>query len=249
MPVLHRYTSKRGMYVKARRGSVMMTYQLTGAAVAKFRQRGIGDGARIGKAELARLIERGDAYTNGSGAGRVEASPKKNRDRRQTAPRPPSHPVPPVPSPSVVPRAVARIEPQPSPVRPPTVGSRPATAPRRQGQLRCRLCGATCSMRARQCWYCGSRGYDAFRSAVPPCPIDHPLVDAELDWPHTRVEFEEEKRSQSAGIKSLLRRVVMAVNYEILGIPLWLWAYIFIGLAVPVYLLSRLALGGHADEH
>jgi hypothetical protein len=79
MPVLHKYADKEGHYVLTSiRGSII-TFQLTGTGNSKLIDAGIENTQTFGRALLLDLIRSGDAYTRGSGPGKIEL----NFDQRQ----------------------------------------------------------------------------------------------------------------------------------------------------------------------
>lgn len=72
MPVVHRYTSGPGLYIKASVQGRITTYQVTTAGIAYLTGLGCGEGGSIGQTELYRIIRLGHAYTGGSGPGHIE---------------------------------------------------------------------------------------------------------------------------------------------------------------------------------
>jgi hypothetical protein len=71
MPVLHRYKERHEHYVLTSIKEAIMTFQLTKEGEGKLRSAGVTAGQPFGRALLLDLYRSGDAYTHGSGPGKV----------------------------------------------------------------------------------------------------------------------------------------------------------------------------------
>src|SRR4051812_6128807 len=71
MPRIHQYRDRRGLYIKARHGGRITTYQVTpdGARLLN------GHGSHLSPQELQVLIHSGLVYTGGSGPGCLDPEP------------------------------------------------------------------------------------------------------------------------------------------------------------------------------
>lgn len=72
MPILHRYRSHSGYYVKTSIRGVIITYQLTPAGASRLLQAGITDSERFSRNLLVDLVQGREAYTHGSGVDAPE---------------------------------------------------------------------------------------------------------------------------------------------------------------------------------
>src|SRR5687767_8665348 len=72
MPRVHRYTNSNGLYIKSRNNGLMTTYQVSPEGIQLLLSHGHGDGSTLSVPELLFLIDRGYAYTRGSGPGCVD---------------------------------------------------------------------------------------------------------------------------------------------------------------------------------
>lgn len=246
MPVLHEYRSKRGMYVKARHGNSMVTYQLAPAAAEELRRRGLGEGSQVSPDALHSLVAAGLAYTHGSGAGVVDdptptnpaitvsvtlsvsfgEPPKPRKRRRKKQKQQPSggrlYP------PSCYGDARPTPTPPSRPYTPPVLllPAPPAlpAAPMQSGD---RLYPASC--------YAGYEGSPATHHApaarTTPVPSLPPrraaakpaVVPEPFDW------------------WWLAGRLWAGITYEFGGIAVWLWLLMLIGVLVPGLLLASVA--------
>ncbi len=298
----------------------MTTYQLKPEAVSRLRRQGKRDEDKINRRELDELIARGEAYTQGTGAGIVQVAPpqakpetrlsRKERKRLRhsygtsepyspplrSAPQPPVSPRPrhaPTPAaPSNVIRASKPplgpipladgppepelypfLEEPPPPVAKPAPrrrdvnatpcplarpepwarGRRSETGPTppvpganlrvnthicqdvtpRRKRTDCRVCGCTtCSSGAAYCWHCGAEAARAFGVQKR----------RELEFEtHAAEELIDVLADELVAIKNdfvrLPGRTLRAIDFSLLGIPVWLWALMVVGLSVPIYLL------------
>ena len=73
MPVLHKYTEKKGYYVLTSIKGNIITYQLTSEAQNKLIDAGIQPDQTFRRALLLDLIRTGDAYTLGTGPGIIDS--------------------------------------------------------------------------------------------------------------------------------------------------------------------------------
>jgi len=71
MPVLHKYTDRKGHYVLTSIKGNIITFQLTSEGGAKLIDAGVENFQTFGRALLLDLIRSGDAYTQGSGPGKI----------------------------------------------------------------------------------------------------------------------------------------------------------------------------------
>ncbi len=72
MPVLHKYTGKKGSYILTSIKGNIITYQLTSEAQNKLIDAGIEPDQTFQRALLLDLISTGDAYTLGTGPGAID---------------------------------------------------------------------------------------------------------------------------------------------------------------------------------
>jgi hypothetical protein len=79
MPVLHKYADKQNHYVLTTIRGNIITFQLTQKGETKLMDAGVKNSQTFGRALLLDLIRSGDAYTQGSGPGKIDA----NYDDRQ----------------------------------------------------------------------------------------------------------------------------------------------------------------------
>jgi len=190
MPVLHQYRSKNGMYVKARHGKSMVTYQLEPAATAELRRRGMGEGSQVSPDVLHGLVAAGLAYTHGSGAGVVDnlaPAPSANVTVTVSVTKPSGDRLFPA-------SCYADYEITPSTHQKPAV------------------------------WTASPDVYSG--SAVSPCSprsvVSKPagVVPKPFDW------------------WRLAGRLMTAVTCEFLGMPMWLWLFMLVGVLVPGLLIA-----------
>jgi len=156
MPRAHKYKRKEGYYVRTNVKSRPVTYQLTDNGVKSL---GLdGRSKQVDRAELARLIASGDAYTGGSGPGDVQLPPQPKLTPKAKPQPKPSAPL------------FTRGSKQPftyyvpsSPPPPPAPHFR--STPKVLEYVTCRMCGcSTCTAGAQKCWRCGA---DAIRAFEP----------------------------------------------------------------------------------
>ncbi|MGB9006127.1 MAG: hypothetical protein WCB96_10420 [Candidatus Aminicenantales bacterium] len=72
MPILHRYQDKSGWFVRTSIENLIITFQLTAAGARRLLEAGIKDGSKFRRAILFELSRSGDAFTHGTGPGRIE---------------------------------------------------------------------------------------------------------------------------------------------------------------------------------
>ncbi len=72
MPVLHKYTDRKGYYILTSIKGNIITFQLTREGEAKLIDAGVEKSQTFGRALLLDLIRSGDAYTQGSGPGKID---------------------------------------------------------------------------------------------------------------------------------------------------------------------------------
>jgi hypothetical protein len=252
MPVLHEYRDKRGMYLKARHGKRMVTYQLAPAGVARLHSRGMGDGSKISPDVLNGLVSEGLAYTHGSGAGVIDvpaAPPAKgtstasdarnHRHHRNAEPvlaRKPERPVdgwfseprpapPPVSRPTTPPVLI--------PPPPPAASGSPAHRESRLFPGSCYTDRPTSPSTS-----------TSTPERRPPPSRPEPLMVQPAPAVHPAPPLRPESPVEAAGERFDLWRVGVrmweAITSEALGIPMWLWLVIVIGLLVPVLLIGSL---------
>lgn len=75
MARLHEYIDERGLYIRARVNTTLVTFQLTAAAQSELRAAGLGDMDYLAPEVLQELIRTGKAYTGGSGASPLHSAP------------------------------------------------------------------------------------------------------------------------------------------------------------------------------
>lgn len=236
MPVLHEYRSKRGMYVKARHGRSMVTYQLAPGAATELRRLGLGDGSKVSPDALHILVEAGLAYTHGSGAGVVEATPPPSPPvYRYTPPASPplSQSFTPLPLPPSLPSTrpatssthrpwlgyactYQEAKPQPSeqPVASPEVPTPPTVTLTPTAFV--------------------SRPVTPVRRIPTPPTASLAPTNSPLAAPHTTSELLPEPIDWWR----LVGKAWAAITYEPLGIPMWLWLFMLVGVLVPTLLIG-----------
>lgn len=72
MPVIHKYTDRKGHYVLTSIKGSIITFQLSRQGEAKLIDAGVENSQTFGRALLLDLIRSGDAYTQGSGPGKID---------------------------------------------------------------------------------------------------------------------------------------------------------------------------------
>ena len=77
MPRLHKYKAINSYYVKTSINNSIITFHITPEGYRKLSSSGISAGDRFGQAFLVDLYRSGDAFTNGSGAGKAEGADKR----------------------------------------------------------------------------------------------------------------------------------------------------------------------------
>ena len=238
MPVLHEYHNKRGMYVKARYGNRMVTYQLAPAAAAELRRRGMGEGSQLTPDVLHSMVAAGLAYTHGSGAGVVDdpASPPPNGTVTVSVTLSigvegsarPSSPKPKKPNRQTPPRS--QLPASLPPLQLPSCSSFPGVV-----CVWCRRSDKLIEHNGRPwCGLCGRWAVQENPVAVSPPPT-RPASRPPSSPARREVLAEGKSQLDVAG---LLARVWAGVVYEFLGIPVWLWLLMLIGLLVPGLLIA-----------
>lgn len=71
MPIIHRHQKKDGYFVRTTIQGNIITFQLTDEGVKNLLSSGIEDGDRFRRRLLYKLILSGDAYTHGTGPGKI----------------------------------------------------------------------------------------------------------------------------------------------------------------------------------
>jgi hypothetical protein len=79
MPVLHEYTDKTGYYVLTSINGSIITFQLTPEGQEKLKKAGIEPDKMFERALLLDLVRSGDAYTGGSGPGKIDTEHDKGQ--------------------------------------------------------------------------------------------------------------------------------------------------------------------------
>jgi hypothetical protein len=247
MPVLHEYAGKRGLYIKARHGNSLVTYQLTGAAAAELKRRGMREGSQLSHDELFRLVSTGSAYTHGSGAGEVDDAARSNQKSPSYAPKGSPQTTPPAPTPHRPSHSKASSEtgvhfgwesPHPTPSF--------------------RVCGKCLQWDAigerdgkQWCWSCERWvGDDA-------CPVENEERAAPGQQPAPAMNATSEVAMKAAtsthpvpqpatkqrafngrertGIAA--RFLWRLISFKCLGMSIWLWLFVLVGLLLPTILV------------
>ena len=71
MPVLHKYTDRKGYYILTSIKGNIITFQLTKEGEAKLIDANVENSQTFGRAILLDLVRTGNAYTQGSGPGKI----------------------------------------------------------------------------------------------------------------------------------------------------------------------------------
>jgi len=77
MPVLHKYKDREKYYVLTSISGKIVTFQLTAEGHEKLLKSGIKNEERFGRALLFDLYRTGDAFTHGTGPGKIEGADKR----------------------------------------------------------------------------------------------------------------------------------------------------------------------------
>jgi len=77
MPVLHKYKERGKYYVLTSISGKIVTFQLTSEGHEKLIKSGIKNEERFGRALLFDLYRTGDAFTHGTGPGKIEGADKR----------------------------------------------------------------------------------------------------------------------------------------------------------------------------
>jgi len=77
MPVLHKYKDREKYYVLTSISGKIVTFQLTDDGHKKLLEAGIKNEERFGRALLFDLYRTGDAFTHGTGPGKIEGADKR----------------------------------------------------------------------------------------------------------------------------------------------------------------------------
>lgn len=72
MPILHQYQDKSGYFVRTSIQKIIVTYQLTVGGARRLLEAGVRTETKFHRAQLYELYRSGDAYTHGSGPGKIE---------------------------------------------------------------------------------------------------------------------------------------------------------------------------------
>ena len=73
MPILHRYQDKSGYFVRTAIHKIIVTFQLTAYGAQRLLEAGVKAENKFRRAQLYELYRSGDAYTHGSGPGKIES--------------------------------------------------------------------------------------------------------------------------------------------------------------------------------
>jgi hypothetical protein len=268
MPKLHEYRNKRGMYVRAKHGRSLVTYQLAPAATAELRRRGLAEGSEVSPDTLQRLVAAGLAYTHGSGAGIVDApisADSQSKPRKQNRKR--HHPRPS--------QGIQSYFPPPLPSPRPAVPALPADTSGR-------LFPASCSGEGgdKPVVQSASAPRTSLVIPEPPHPVagtpDPALPDSVPDYHDFRfngfLDVEPDPALADSipdyqpaplpprptttlpvvapisfhwwrKVGQIAERVWAVVTYEFVGIAVWLWLLILVGVLVPSVLIAKLVSG------
>jgi hypothetical protein len=77
MPVLHKYKDREKYYVLTSISGKIVTFQLTAEGHEKLLKSGIKNEERFGRALVFDLYRTGDAFTHGTGPGKIEGADKR----------------------------------------------------------------------------------------------------------------------------------------------------------------------------